>query len=240
MHLRLVVMIGVAACATSPRTRSMVPVRIVDLTPVLEPVASEPQTFENPAFLAMRTVTLFDHQGAHYDPPSHVLRDGTTVDEEPLDKFIGRAHVIDFRGKPRDAGLSRADFEHAGVKAGEVVIAFVGCPAGTHDHCPYLTGDAAEYLATIPVKMFATDAWTIANPALFEPFFAMAKAGTPGRWQDFLPEHHAFLSRGIPNIEGLTNLEPLLGERDVVFVAFPVRLYKGTGAPVRAAALIYE
>jgi len=55
MHLRLVVMIGVAACATSPRTRSMVPVRIVDLTPVLEPVASEPQTFENPAFLAMRS-----------------------------------------------------------------------------------------------------------------------------------------------------------------------------------------
>ncbi len=47
------------------------------------------------------------------------------------------------------------------------------------------------------------------------------------------------MSRGIPAIEALVNLEPLIGEELVVFVGFPLKLKGGTGGLMRAAALVY-
>jgi kynurenine formamidase len=51
--------------------------------------------------------------------------------------------------------------------------------------------------------------------------------------------HLSFLSRRIPCIEQLHNVEALLGEKDAVFVWLPVKIQDGNGSPIRAAAFIY-
>jgi kynurenine formamidase len=234
--MRAAVFLLLTGCvATAP-----LPKRVIDLSRTIKPDKAnkfEPVVFEHPVYLAMANVTMFNHYGTHYDPPNHIIRGAMGVDIAPLQGFIGPARVIDFRTKPREAALGRADFEGRGIRPGEVVIALVGCPKGPPSRCPYLGGDAARYLASIPIRAFATDNWTTGNGATFKRF--SEKGGVDSTTEEFLPEHHAFLSRGIPNFEGLTNIESLLGEKNAVFVAFPIKIENGNGAPVRAAALIY-
>jgi len=52
-------------------------------------------------------------------------------------------------------------------------------------------------------------------------------------------ESLAFFQAGIPVVEGLANLGHLLGERNIVFVGFPLSIADRSGAPLRAAALVY-
>jgi arylformamidase len=46
----------------------------------------------------MNVIKMGEHSGTHVDAPAHFVPGGKTVDELPLDKFIGRAFVIDVRG----------------------------------------------------------------------------------------------------------------------------------------------
>ena len=39
--------------------------------------------------------------------------------------------------------------------------------------------------------------------------------------------------------EGLVYLESLVGEKEIVFVGFPLKFEDGDGAPLRATALVY-
>ena len=72
----------------------------------------------------------------------------------------------------------------------------------------------------------------------FARYAQLIEEGRTGS-ENIFPEHYAFLSRDIPNIEGLANLESLIGEEEIVFVGFPLKIKDGNGAPLRAAALVY-
>lgn len=194
---------------------------------------------ETPFYVADSRLELFNHIGPHHDAPSHMIKGGTTTDQVPLESFIGPARILDFRTRPKDLPLSRADFETAGVKRGDIVIAFVGYtpPLSPEDYpsYAYLSGEAAEYLATLPVKLFATDMPSLAG--LKHLTKLIAKGGTGPSF--YAPEHYAFLSRGIPSIEGLAHLERVVAEKSVVFVGFPLKIRDGNAGPLRAAALVY-
>jgi kynurenine formamidase len=47
------------------------------------------------------------------------------------------------------------------------------------------------------------------------------------------------LRKDIPLIEGLVNVEELIGKESVVFVGFPPKLEGASGGLMRAAALVY-
>ena len=53
------------------------------------------------------------------------------------------------------------------------------------------------------------------------------------------PVHHAFLTRNIPVVEGLRNVNELVDESSVVFVGLPLRVEDGDGSPIRAAGFVY-
>jgi kynurenine formamidase len=72
-----------------------------------------------------------------------------------------------------------------------------------------------------------------------EAFQQAAKSGKAGTTEEWAPEHLALLSKNVPVVEGLTNLEPLLGEPRVQIVALPLKLKDGNGAPARVVALVY-
>lgn len=47
----------------------------------------------------MNVLRMGEHSGTHVDAPAHFIPGGKTIDELPLEKFIGRAFVIDVRGE---------------------------------------------------------------------------------------------------------------------------------------------
>ena len=94
---------------------------------------------------------------------------------------------------------------------------------------------AAHYLAEIPVKAFGTDALGVDG---IRRLFDVMQHGATG-FANLLPIYHAFLSREIPVIEQLVNLDRIVDEDHVVFVGFPLKIADGNGAPMRAAALVY-
>jgi kynurenine formamidase len=194
---------------------------------------------EEPFYVSMSELTIFNHAGPHYDPPNHVIKGGTSVDQVPLDKFYGKARLFDFRSKPVGEPLLKSDFDSAGIEPDQIVIVFVGYEAPADPEAfpsyTYLSGEAAEYLAEIPIKAFASD---MPSLGAITGYLARMEEGKTGS-ENICPEHFAFLSRDIPNIEGLVNLESLIGEEEIVFVGFPLKFENGDGGPMRAAAFLY-
>ena len=188
-----------------------------------------------PIYAGFADVTFFNHAGTHYDPPSHLIVGAANADDEPLEKFVGPGVYLDLRQRALGEELRRSDFENR-VPAHTFVVVLVN---STKDDCAYLGGEAAEYLARLPIRGYATNAWTIANPKQFPKVKALRNSGQMADSRALFPEHHALLSRDIPNIEGLTNLEALAGQKEFLFVGLPIKVEKGTGAPVRAAAFLY-
>lgn len=72
--------------------------------------------------------------------------------------------------------------------------------------------------------MFGTDAASV------EGFKSAGEGLNPEAEHTFecvLPVHHAFLSRGIPVLEQLANVEQLLGVESAVFVGLPLKVRHG-------------
>lgn len=199
----------------------------------------EVKVIEEPFYMGESVYSLSNHVGPHHDPPSHLIKGGKSSDQIPLERFYGRAKIFDFRAKPKDEPLTRADFENRGIERGDIVLVVVGYQAPTSpEEFPsyaYLSGEAAEYLAEIPIKAFASDMPSLGS---MKGYMKLLEQGMTGS-ENICPEHIAFLSREIPNIEGLVNLESLVGEEEIVFVGFPLKVQDGNGAPMRAAALVY-
>jgi kynurenine formamidase len=119
------------------------------------------QILEEPVYVMNSYIALFDHAGAHADAPIHVIKGGKSIDQLSLDRFFGHARVLDFRCRPKDCALLQEDFTDAAIQPGDIVIVAVGYePPTGPDELPsyaYLSGEAAEFLAAIPVKAIATD-----------------------------------------------------------------------------------
>ncbi|HEY5691942.1 MAG TPA: cyclase family protein [Cyclobacteriaceae bacterium] len=186
--------------------------------------------------------TLFNHTGPRVDAPVRQTKKGAALDAFSLDQFIGQAKFLNYRDRAWNLPISLEDIKNHHIVPDDIVIAYVGfkIPDDTTELPAYtaLTPDAAEYLASLPIKAYATDAPGADN--LQRTFDLFEKGETD--FQKVLPVHHAFLSRNIPLIEGLHNLGMLTDENDFIFVGFPLKIAGRTGdaASMRAAALIYQ
>lgn len=196
------------------------------------------QEQRRPLYRSATIYELISHAGTHLDPASHLIPGGLSADNYPLTKLIGRARVLDFRTKARETAISVDELKNKGIQAGDIVIVYTGYQPPTYDSelpsYPYLSAEAAEWLAQLPIKAFASDLPSLGSIRRSPQLLATAKTAS-----DVIPEHLAFLTREIPNIEGLTNLEAIVNEPNVVFVAFPLKIKDSDGGLVRAAALVY-
>jgi len=213
--------------------------RLVSSSGMPEATAFEDFVVEEPYYGATSYVTLFNHVGSHHDPPSHIIRGARSTDDVPLERFYGRARILDFRSLAADTPLGRSHFAERNVAPDDIVVAVVGyTPPTSNDELPsypYLSAEAAEYLAALPVRMFATDMPSLAS---LKGLADVVQSGAKGS-ESVLPEHYALLSREIPVIEGLANLDAVVGEENAVFVGFPLKIHNGNGAPLRAAMLLF-
>jgi kynurenine formamidase len=173
-------------------------------------------------------VEISTHTGTHIDAPFHFFEDGNTIDEVPLESYVGPAVVLDLREKEAGSAIERQDLEPlAGeLAAGDIALLNTG---GGHRRANtkaflteyvYLSGEGAQCLIDRGVKGVGIDAVSMGG------YNDPSKSGPP---------HRILLGSGAFIIEELYFPEEVMDGRKRLFVAAPVKLRGCSGAWTRAA-----
>lgn len=204
--------------------------RIVELNKVLEPGKEgrrlEIRRFRIFAGEFMHDIDTMSHIGTHAEAPAHFLpamedwRVAKDVADFPADAWWGEAIFINLAKLPARARITPEYLKEKGVKEGDIVV-IGNCPYKDDDRIT-MTDAAAVWLAETGIKLLAMDF----SYKIEEDFSQLRK----------MRVHVELLSRSIPLIEGLANLDQLKEER-FFFIGLPVRV-KGCDAwPIRALAI---
>lgn len=165
-------------------------------------------------------ITLTSHAGTHIDAPNHVIAQGSSIDNIPLDRFYGKCRVLDMTGCV--AAITEDDIAHHDIQSGERILFKTSNSKREfdtfYDDYVYLDGAAAQRLGAIGVNLVGIDALSVKQRAA----------------QDN-SAHTALLSRDIPIIEGLnlSAVEPGI----YMLIAFPLAFQGIDGSPTRALLL---
>ncbi len=219
--------------------------RIVDLSHTIEegmPVyPTHPQYFHmkwhtgDPANLYQLLIS--EHAGTHLDSPCHFygeLDDARRIDLQalPIQTFFSRAVKLDFPGLNGEIQLSAKEIqtwekENFSLRSGDAAVfnfswekKWAKIPKGNEflANWPGLNKDAAEYLASLGIRMAATDCLGIDGSSTVD-----------------LGAHFEFLEKKILIVENLANLS--LVPQVFLFITLPLKIKDGTGSPIRPVAL---
>lgn len=256
--LALLVVAGLVGCRDGGSLSMPMPKKVVDLSPVItedltvrqlghracdflglkERLAFTPVTPQKEAYaFGLTYFEIVSNLGAHLDAPARLLKGGERADQIPLDKLYGRARLVDLRWKDRNTPLQITDLENYSIAANDILLLFVGYTQPQDEDWPTYTPlsvQAAQWLAAKKIKALATDMPSIGS---FSRYADLMDKNRPP--EEVWAESLAFFQAGIPVVEGLTNLGRLMEEKNIVFVGFPLPIADRSGAPMRAAALIF-
>ena len=180
-------------------------------------------------------ITLCTHVGTHVELPFHHDKDGLDAADFPVENLVGETVVLDVSGYGNNEEISKADLIRIAdgkIQPGDILFFYTGLDANyytprQHDR-PYFATDAIGWLvegAKIKLMGVDTSGHEIRHPD-----------SSPVIGQ---PNHELLLGSGVPLIEYLTNLKPLLGKRLWTFT-LPVRMMGAESFPARVIAIDWE
>ena len=197
-------------------------------------------------YYAANSFATAEHGGTHLDAPVHFAQGKQSVDEIPLQRFFGPAVVVDVTRQSEanaDYQVTVDDLTSAesasGPFYGETIIllrtgfsqrwpdaakylgtAERGAGAVPKLHFPGLHPDAAKWLVEKGIRAVGIDTASIdyGQSTLFE-------------------SHRILYAANLPAFENLTALDRL-PQRGAFVVALPMKIAHGTGAPLRAVAIL--
>lgn len=194
---------------------------------------------DTPTYIRNSYLEIFNHGGAHLDAPNHTEEGAKSIEDWNLMKLIGPVKILDATAYPNNTQIPIEAVKEMDLKKEDIFMLHVNYIPPESDielpAYPFLSAEACEYLASIPVKAVATDALSIES---FNGFSEGVAEGLTG-YKNLAPNHHAFLTREIPLFESLEDISPLLEEENVIFVGFPLKFQNGNGSPIRAVAFVY-
>ena len=217
-----------------------------DKVPVVENYATTEEEGVNVKFMKMGT-----HTSTHIDAPYHISKSGKTLNDFPVERFIGQGIVLDFSDKGDIYEITREDImAHADeLKKVDFAILNTGWAKyyGTWDFFrhPYLSGDAALALVELGIKIVGTDgssadaaygfstAKRLENPTFSEILENIERENIKNE------AHAALLGNECLIVEYMCNLEQLPKEA-ATYSFLPLKLMEADGAPVRAICMISE
>ena len=188
-----------------------------------------------------------EHGGTHLDAPVHFAKGAQTVDQLPLDRLVGAAVVIDVAQRSNGNAdyqvttddVVRAEGEQGQIPAGAIVLIRTGFSARWPDAARYLgtaeRGAAAVRHLHFPGLHPETARWLVANRQIGA--IGIDTASIDYGQSTLYESHRVLFERNIPAFENLTALERLPA-RGAVVVALPMKIGGGSGAPLRAIALL--
>jgi len=161
---------------------------------------------------ALRTTA---HLGAHADAPSHMARDGLTIDRQPLDLYLGPCQVLPVPVPPGTA-ITPAMLP-AAITAPRLLLATGTYPDAEEfrEDFAALSGELVHWLHGQGVRLVGID-----TPSV--DLFPAAD----------LPAHRACAACGIAILEGLVLRAVPAGTYELI--ALPLKLEGFDGSPVRA------
>jgi kynurenine formamidase len=198
-------------------------------------------------YYAANNFATSEHGGTHLDAPVHFAKGRWSVDQIPLDRLVGDAIVVDVTAQAArqpDYRVTTDDFaawerSNGEIPTGAIVLIRTGYSTfwpdaarylGTSErgpgavaklHFPGLHQDAARWLAdTRKPKAVGIDTASIdyGQSTLYET-------------------HRILYELDIPGFENLTSLDRL-PRRGAYIIALPMKIKGGTGAPLRAIAMV--
>jgi|SRR3989338_8598998 len=165
--------------------------------------------------ISKKVLTFHSHFSTHIDAPSHMIAQGKTLSDYPIEKFVGEGIVIDVRGqKEIETNLNS-------VKKGDIVFFLTSHSDKVYDKDyfdtnPVLTAKTAQGLVDKKIKIVGLDAPTPDNA----PYTL----------------HKLFFKHDILIVENLVNLKDLAGKRFQCYV-LPLKIKDGDGAPCRVIGI---
>ncbi|NRB52485.1 MAG: cyclase family protein [Saprospiraceae bacterium] len=173
------------------------------------------------------TLHLYSHSGTHMDAPLHFGVSAQTIDEYPLSSLMGKAWVARIDGDCTSRWIELKDLGEMvdKVERGDSLLLQTGWShrvqeASYRDALPRISDELATWCVERGVKILGVEPPSVANVNDLEELTRI---------------HRILLLGGIVIVEGLCNLELLQGE-SVFFMALPLKIKGGDGAPVRAIA----
>lgn len=180
---------------------------------------------------------LFNHGGPHVDAPYHVGLEGG-INGYQIKSFTGPLKVFDVSNNLNGRSVTIDVFQDK-INPGDVVLIYTNYDFklyNSSDSLPEsitLTYEAAEYLASIPVNAFGTDAFSVDTSDDNDPINSESSVARAA------PVHHAFLSNYIPVYEQLFNVNKLLDKQSMYFIGVPLNIKDGDGMIVRPVVLLF-
>ena len=210
--------------------------RVIDLTHFISedmpvypgtegPKLTPANTYEKDGFKET-LMAMYTHTGTHMDPPAHLFAGRTTLDQFPVDQFIGRALVIDCTALKDGERVPLELITRYGCKADEAEFLLFrfgwdkhwGTPAYFGNY-PCLSDEAVDYIIHTRKKGVGLDVIGI------DPIDDI-----------HLTIHRKlFAENEIVVIENLMNLDQV-GDDLFWFMALPLKHVDADGSPIRAIA----
>lgn len=160
-------------------------------------------------------ITTSLHTGTHVDAPFHFNNDGKTIDQLPLDAFIGTAYVLDVShvNEVRPEHLMNLNFEHFDQLL--LKTALPNKPERFPEEIPELHPSLAPFLQEQGIKLLGVDLPSVDQTTSKELFTHHA-----------LHKHHIHILENVM----LDHVEEGLYQ----LIALPLHLVGADGSPVRA------
>lgn len=189
----------------------------------------------------MEKIEMRTHTATHIYSPRHFVVEGPTLDDFPIEKFMGAGVVLDMTDVDNSATITVEQIQHYedDIESGDVIMLNTGWDQ-YHGHTdewyfefPHLSREASEYLAEFDPKAVGIDTQSV------------------GGWYDDAPAHEAttdvhpedshlpLLSNDILTVEELANLDEVRDDADTrraYFLYPPLNLQNTSGSAVRAFA----
>src|SRR5688572_19933924 len=188
-----------------------------------------------------------EHGDTHLDAPVHFAKGAQTVDQIPLDRFFGEAYVVDVVTRADASAdyqvtaddIQQAERAQGQIPAGGIVLLRTGFSRRWPDAVRYL-GTAqrgAEAVKQLHFPGLHPDAarWLVANRQM--KAVGIDTASIDYGQSTLYESHRVLYERMVPAFENLTNLEGLPA-RGAYVVALPMKIGGGSGAPLRAVAIV--
>lgn len=190
-------------------------------SPTFEPANS----YERDGFKETK-ISMYTHTGTHMDPPAHLFACRTTLDQFPVEQFIGKALVIDCRALKEGDEITMKQLNKYGKLCDEAdfLLFNLGWDKrwGVDDYFknyPCIDEEVLDYIIKGNYKGIGFDVIGL-DPIADENLTRHKKL---------------FINKDIVNIENLKNLEKC-GNALFKFSCFPLNIRNCDGSPIRAVA----
>ncbi len=252
--LAAVGLLFVSSCSTSPPDQEILDMTYpLDETAIFWPTA-RPFTLIQVAYgisaggwwYASNEFSASEHGGTHADAPIHFAEGGRTIDQVPLEEWIGPAIKVDVTTKcaqDRDYLLAVDDLKsweetHGQIPAGAWVIMYTGIGTRYYPDKKMVLGTektGQEAIAELSFPGFSPESVKF---LLDERDIKGIAIDTPsidrGKSQDF-KVHQVLFAGDKLALENIANLDKLPAKGATLYVV-PMMIKRGTGAPARVFA----